>query len=264
MTYTLHRITVLSILQLLLRESGYVIGFRMMRCFPIRADVVVKDFPPSLLFSCICEFDDDDDLLLAASQKLSWEKVQETQQRPVLNLSARDRPLEEAAAVEAGTTEENEDSSQWKNGQRWTITKQHLQSLGIDIFDETDLLSRCPQLFRLDPSTVQETASWIIESFDVSYLESEWTLLSYPRDDVVYGLEFVGAMMMMTPDLATNICRQSSALLLQGIEGGIQERAVQEALSAAAEATSKARQSIAADTMRSFRQMRANIRNENI
>jgi hypothetical protein len=208
--------------------------------------------PSSLHFSQ--SIFDDDDLLAAASQKLQWEIVQERQQQPVLNLSARDRSQEETNKP----IEPDKEISSWQSGERWTTTKDYLQALGIDMSSEADILLQCPQLLRLESSMVQDTASWIIEAFDVSFLESEWQLLSYPRDDVAYGLEFVGTMMMMTPDNTRRVCRQSSALLLQGIQGGIQERAVQEALGSASEATSKASQYIAADTMQSFRQLRAN------
>ena len=107
---------------------------------------------------------------------------------------------------------------------------------------------------------VEGTASWIIDRFNLSFLESEWQLSGYPKDDVEYGLEFVSTMMMMTPEVAASVCQKSSALLLQGIQGGIQERAVQEALRSASDATSKASKSIASDTIASFRQLQNNQR----
>lgn len=127
-----------------------------------------------------------------------------------------------------------------------------------------EILQHCPQLLRLDPIMVTETAEWVINNFDVEYLESEWKLLSYPVDDAAYGLDFMATMMMMTgnPDAVRTLCSQSTAMLLQGIEGGIQERAVQSALGAASEATSKASKSIASDTMESFRQLRSSRRNK--
>ncbi|KAG7348214.1 hypothetical protein IV203_016919 [Nitzschia inconspicua] len=204
----------------------------------------------------------DDKILQAARNKLSWEIVQETQQKPILNLSARDLSPESTIEGTSAVERNYDDISSWKNGERWTATKQLLESLGVDISNEVDILSQCPQLLRLESFMVEETASCIIDLFDVEYVQSEWQLLSYPLDDVVYGLEFVSTMMMMPQSDTRTICAQSSALLLQGIQGGIQERAVQTALGAASEVTSQATKAIASDTMKSFRQLRTNRRNK--
>ena len=56
----------------------------------------------------------------------------------------------------------------------------------------------------------------------------------------------MSTMMMMDAKAA---CQAAPALLLSGIEGGIQEKAVEKALGAASAATSKASQSIAGDAM---------------
>ena len=80
----------------------------------------------------------------------------------------------------------------------------------------------------------------------------------------MYGLEFLATMMMMTGNVnkVRDLCEQSAAVLVQGIEGGIQERAVESALHAAANATTQASQSIASDTMSSLRQLRTSRRNK--
>lgn len=65
-------------------------------------------------------------------------------------------------------------------------------------------------------------------------------------------MEFLSNMMMQN---AIAACLTSPALLLSGIEGGIQEQAVQKALGAAGAATSAASQMIAGDAMQSFKQI---------
>jgi hypothetical protein len=199
----------------------------------------------------------DSDLIAAASQKLSWEKVKEANEKPVLNLSAREQSPADTNGNESSTAE-------WDKGQRWQVTRKNLEQVQVTISDDTKILNQCPQLLRLDPDMVQETAKWVINQFDVEYLESEFKLLSYPVEDVVYGLDFMATMMMMTTNLEAvqGLCRQSTDMLIQGIEGGIQERAVQSALGAAFLATSQASKSIASGTMESVRQLRSSKRNK--
>lgn len=206
-------------------------------------------------------------LISVASGKLSWEISEAQTQKPVLNLSLRDASPEEA------TDDENtEDVSEWDQGQRWMVTVEYLSILDI-VTDDPDsnepwlspgrssssFLKDCPQLFRLEPTDVRDTAEWIIGEFGLDYVkkavsqDKQSILLSFRKDDIVYGLEFMSIMMMGD---AKPACRASSAFLLQAIQGGIQERTIGAALGAAGEATSKASRSIASDTMESFRQLR--------
>mmetsp|Transcript_23855 Transcript_23855/g.44332 ORF Transcript_23855/g.44332 Transcript_23855/m.44332 type:complete len:131 (+) Transcript_23855:451-843(+) len=129
----------------------------------------------------------------------------------------------------------------------------------MDISKESEYLEACPQIFRFLPSMVTETAQFLISEFGVEYLESKPQLLGFKQSDVSYGLEFMSTMMMTD---AKSLCAKSTNLLLQAIQGGIQEKAVQNALSTASDATSKASKSIASDTMESYRQLRANNRNK--
>lgn len=214
----------------------------------------------------------DDNLVALASEKLDWEIAEETSRKPVLNLSIRD------ASPEETTTDESDDNDvcEWNRGQRWTVTLKHLTELGVTVneasasSDDTSntgsvFLENCPQLFRLDPSEVRETAQWIVDEFGLSYLKAaaiqnkNSVLLSFRKEDAAYGLEFMTTMMMMD---AKPACAASSALLLQAIRGGIQERAVGAALRAAENATSQASKSIASDTMESLRQVRDATRNK--
>jgi len=120
------------------------------------------------------------------------------------------------------------------------------------------LLKHCPQLFRLEPTAIRETARYIVSEFGADYLRNavlrdDAVLLSFRKDQVAYGLEFMSTMMMTD---ARPVCGASSAFFLQAIEGGIQERTVGAALGAASAATSKASRSIASDTMESVRKLR--------
>jgi hypothetical protein len=197
----------------------------------------------------------DEEFIVAATQKLTWEINERTNEKPLLDLSSRDTsPVDYDPSEELLTTE---DTSDWDQGQRWKITLQKLSEL-IDTVDEDVILERCPQLFRIEPVIIEETAQRIIDEFGIQYLQSSVLndnpiILSYKANDVVYGLKFMTTMMMTD---AKPACAASSALLLLAINGGIQERAVSTALGAAADATSKANKSIASDTMQSLRQIR--------
>jgi hypothetical protein len=216
----------------------------------------------------------DEEFIIAATQKLTWEINEKTNQRPLLDLSSRDTSLKDYDSSEELLT--IEDTSDWDQGQRWKITLQKISEL-IDtanenvitpppssIIQESKILEDCPQLFRLEPIIIEQTAQCIIDEFGIQYLQSSVLndnpiILSYKADDVVYGLQFISTMMMTD---AKPACAASSALLLLAINGGIQERAVSTALGAAADATSKANKSIASDTMQSLRQIRATNRNK--
>lgn len=215
----------------------------------------------------------DEEFIIAATQKLTWEINEKTNQKPLLDLSLRDTsPEEYDSSDELLTTEATSD---WDQGQQWKITLKILSEL-IDSVDENDItpppsiiqeskiLENCPQLFRLEPIIIEETAQCIIDEFGIQYLQSSVLndnpiILSYKADDVVYGLQFMTTMMMTDSKPA---CAASSSLLLLAINGGIQERAVSTALGAAADATSKANKSIASDTMQSLRQIRTTNRNK--
>lgn len=182
----------------------------------------------------------------AASVQLTWERIQSSNSRPILNLSSLSASLEESKE------ERNIESPElWGQGQRWMRTKEGLEKLEIEA--DNSWLQSCPQLLRLDPLMVLETAEWIANEFGIDYLKSQPRLLSYSVQDVEYGLQFM-TMMMMTD--AKPVCRASSDFFLSAIDGGIQEQAVEVALGAAADATSKASQTIIGDAMTSLKTLR--------
>jgi hypothetical protein len=184
----------------------------------------------------------------AASTKLLWEVLEERHAQPVLNLSQREvSPETDDAIVE---------TSDWDQGQRWSETTEGLQALEIS---PHLLLDQCPQLYRLESSQVLETAAWLIqEGFGATYVISEPRVLSYKCCDAEYGLEFLQQMLMSTSFAPAFL----APLLLSGIEGGLQERAIQEALGAAGDATYNANQRIAGDaaaTLKAFKQKRQGL-----
>jgi hypothetical protein len=170
----------------------------------------------------------------AVSAKLSWEVIDERMSRPILDLSSNRDELQNNQLLPI-------DTSAWDQGQRWSETKEGLHALDLSSADQ--LLKKCPQLYRLESTQILETARWIIqkEGFGLPYVMKEPRVLSYKCNDVDYGLEFL-KQMTMSNSLALLV-----PLLISGIEGGLQERAVQEALGAAADATYNANQRIAGD-----------------
>ena len=212
----------------------------------------------------------DDNLIMAASKKLDWEITEQRSQKPILNLSLRDVSPEETTN---STDDDEEDISEWNRGQRWSVSVEYLSELGLFANEGSStptesssvLLRNCPQLFRLDPSSIQETAQWIIDEFGLVYLQAavlrdgNCVFLTFRKEDAAYGLQFMSLMMMTD---AKTACAASSAFLLEAIRGGIQERTVSAALGAAGTATSTASRSIASDTMESFRQLRDANRNK--
>ena len=195
----------------------------------------------------------DDEFYEAVACKLAWETLEEANARPVLNLSGRNDSPEIHSQPEQQDQDQKDSLAEWK--QKWqTKTLPGLLGLGIQIENhESDFLGKCPQLLRLDPALVLETATWFVEEFGCSYISKEPSLLSFRQADAAYGVEFLGTMMMVGNEKAKLACAASPALLRSGIEGGIQERAVERALGAAGQATATARQNMAGDAMQTLR-----------
>jgi len=112
---------------------------------------------------------------------------------------------------------------------------------------------------------VLETAQYLVKEFGCvggdaatvatgSMIESEPRLLQYRARDVEYGSEFLATMMMMVDnrDAVRRICAESPQLLLAAVDGGIQERYVQQVLGAASGATAQANQRIVGNALSSL------------
>ena len=209
----------------------------------------------------------DDNRYEAAAAPLGWETLEESSARPVLNLSRRndspedyipkDKVEDDASSSSSSLPMENWDE-QWQQE-----TCPGLVDLGILPADDNAkqqqlaLLDKCPQLLRLPPTLILETASWLVDKFSPRYAAMEPRLLSFRRADVEYALEFLGTMMMMSnTNAVVAACAASPAFLLSGVEGGIQERAVEKALGAAGSATTAANQKIAGDAVQAWNQIR--------
>lgn len=246
-------------------------GFTQQRLKNHHPEIIKRGSHHRLFSSSGDNIDDDGTLKIAASKRLGWEIDDEISQKPILDLSMRNEEINNGGH----SKKIEDDTSDWDRGQRWKITLEILSNLCLqnstgDIatatstatIQEKSILKICPQLFRLEPSSIQKTAQWIIDEFGIEYLKTSVlihnpVILSYKQDDAVYGLEFMSMMMMMD---AKTACAASPALLLQGINGGIQERLVGNALGAASNATSKAAKSIASDNMASLRQLQRTSR----
>jgi len=212
--------------------------------------------------SLLCSLRSSEGFVEAAVQKLVWERLEDQQNRPVLNLSERDASVTDEDSSSSSASSEDEDTSAWDEGQRWRETEQQLMQLLLDGCSEDDdnnddnnsigfLLDTSPQLYRLKTAQIVETATWMSQEFGTAYVFEEPRLLTYRRSDVEYGLTFIGIMMMLQnhPEKVKAACQSAPPLLLSAVDGGIQERSVSKALGEASNATYQTNQRIAGDAV---------------
>eukprot|EP00978_Attheya_sp_CCMP212_P029669 scaffold106101_cov24-Attheya_sp.AAC.1 len=203
----------------------------------------------------------------AAKRKLPWEIMQEKEQRPVLNLSTRQVSPEQLSVEEEEDAAITLISSQgWEDGTVWCNTRTQLEEIMgvISSHDDSSIvewLGVVPQLLRLDTTMVVETARVLLEELEIpcDLLRQEAPqLLAFPPNHVRYGIEFLSIMMAMPHDLAQikRLCAQHPSLLQSGVEGGMQEKFVQNALGSASDATQSAQQRIAGDTASTLNQLK--------
>jgi hypothetical protein len=181
------------------------------------------------------------------SDKLLWEILEDRQRSPVLDLSRCQTSLEDPTEPTLSTVE-------WDQGQLWEKTQQGLRELGLVVLDA--LLDSSPQLYRLQPDVVLETAGWLVQEFDVDFIKQEPKLLTYKCSDVKYGLNFMSQMMMSELNSTKLACCVAPGLLLSGIDGGLQERAVKKALGEAGDATYQANQRIVGDAATAWNELK--------
>lgn len=214
----------------------------------------------------------DNNLIQKAEEKLVWEILEEQKNKPVLNLSVRDASLEDEPKL--STFKETETSEQeWIDGGIWYHTLNGLKEIGVFQLEDTDqgiddcilqLLRAAPQLLRLDTNTVLETASILKDEIS---LGSCWnhivleqpTLLTFPPKHVRYGVDFLITMISPLPlPMIQSMYQSNPQLLLSGIEGGLQEQSVGNALQDALAATSSANKRIVGDSIN----LRKSIKNK--
>mmetsp|Transcript_40324 Transcript_40324/g.90526 ORF Transcript_40324/g.90526 Transcript_40324/m.90526 type:complete len:290 (-) Transcript_40324:149-1018(-) len=216
--------------------------------------------------------------IAAAVSKLTWELWKEKESAPVLDLSrresrvaafesistARDDPSRESQSFE----EEGWAGEEWVGGSVWVETVRGLGELGVfdcggSLVDSQgcrEILALAPQLLRLPTQSVLDSARFVVEEagLGAGSLVAEPSLLVWPAEDLRYALKFLSTMMALkSGEAVRQACAAQPALLLAGVEGGFQERAVADAFGSAAAATSKAKEAIVNDAMAAARQLRS-------
>jgi hypothetical protein len=83
-----------------------------------------------------------------------------------------------------------------------------------------------------------------------------WSVYRHLEQTTI-GLDFISTMLMISKDNEAALGMLIPPLLLSGIDGGLQERAVQEALGAAGDATYGANRRIAGDAAAALNQLKA-------
>ena len=234
------------------------------------------------------------DLIERARVPLYWETQRIEDAKPYLDLSARDPDTlslsEEASMkknkgadeqpVEDVSASDGAGLSEWEDGCNWLETKNQLISMGV-LMNETStseqlktklitseiLLDRAPQLFRLPTSNVVESTEFFVTQgqFLEPLIQYDPSVLTYCADDLYYGMEYLSNMMTrgnktqavqmiqmqctIAPSMALSIFRM-------GVDGGIDERRIANALGGAAKASGKALEMAVGDAGRSYREFK--------
>mmetsp|Transcript_12034 Transcript_12034/g.17949 ORF Transcript_12034/g.17949 Transcript_12034/m.17949 type:complete len:315 (-) Transcript_12034:151-1095(-) len=232
----------------------------------------------------------DASLVKAAKIKLEWEVSEEMNSKPALDLSFREKKgdelfLSEQAFVARDTlttknTKEEEEEhleevekERWEDGHVWFETCAELRQLGIlPSSTETDkddysmwIIESVPQLLRLDTNMVLNTTQLLLSyGFDLSSISSSssktfLSILTYPPDSIQYAIESFLKNMMAAPSASfvLAVCKTNPELLLSGIQGGIQELTVKNALGKASDAMYSANQKVAVDSANVLKEIRA-------
>jgi len=139
-------------------------------------------------------------------------------------------------------------SSEWEDGSHLEASTSMLAEIGIEVNEAT--LHRFPQLMRLEPKQVEETAlflrSELTEPVMHAVVRASPELLGYKvGEHLVPGLKFMRTMMGANAALpASALIMLEPTLLGWSIEESIRERRVIEAVKAAAEQTEKEEESM--------------------
>jgi hypothetical protein len=227
------------------------------------------------------------EMIERAKVPLYWETQRSEDAKPVLDLSRQDSDtlsLSQKAVVEQGKLEKtntitSEDSCcEWEDGQIWVETERQLISIGV-LLNETDasnqsamklissrtMIDRAPQLIRLSTSQVIESTSFFLDERYAltSLIQHDPTILTFCADDLYYGMEYLSNMMTRGNETqALQMIQTQSALSPQmalglfrlGVEGGIDERRVSNALANASTASGKAVEYAVNDAGRAYRE----------
>ncbi|KAL7510900.1 hypothetical protein ACHAXN_007727 [Cyclotella atomus] len=229
------------------------------------------------------------EMIERAREPLYWETQRTEDAKPILDLSKRDSDtlsLSEKAVVNQGKLQEtntvdSEDSCvKWEDGQIWLETERRLISMGV-LLNETDasnqpmvelissqtMIARAPQLIRLSTSQVIESTNFFLDQrFALaSLIQHDPTILTFCADDLYYGMEYLSNMMTRGNETqALHMIRTQSVLSPQmalslfrmGVEGGIDEGRVSNALANASAASGKAVEYAVNDAGRTYREFK--------
>jgi hypothetical protein len=232
------------------------------------------------------------DMLERARVPLYWETQRLQDAQPVLNLSSKnseslslsDEAIFNRDNIAKSPSIDSSNNSQkwgstWEDGDIWIETERQLISMGV-LFNETTsvqppaklinsgtMLDRAPQLIRLPTSQVIESTKFFIdERISLkSLIQQDPALITYCADDLYYGMEYLSNMMTrgnetqaiqmiqvqcaVSPQMALSLFRM-------GVDGGIDEKRVANALGKAASASGKAIEYTVGDAGRSYREFK--------
>jgi alpha-1,3-glucosyltransferase len=229
------------------------------------------------------------DVLKRAKEPLYWESQRAEDARPILDLSKKQPDVlalsDEAIVNKDKHTEDaifddsDEIGSLWEDGCIWLETERQLVSIGV-LHNETTpeqpkamsmspeaMVNRAPQLIRLSTSDVIGSANFFLdEQLHLGGLiQYDPTILTYCVADLYYGLEYLSNMMTrgnqtLAIKMIQTQCSLSPQLALSlfkmGVDGGIDERRVSNALGNAAAASGKAVEYAVGDAGRSYREFK--------
>ncbi|KAL3786021.1 hypothetical protein HJC23_001418 [Cyclotella cryptica] len=172
-------------------------------------------------------------------------------------------------------------ANEWEDGHVWLETVHQLISMGI-LLNETAsshksrtklmtsqaMLDRAPQLVRLPTDHVVESTKFFMTPGQFSLaplIQPDPSLLTYCADDLYYGIEYLANMMTrgnktQSVQMLQLQCSISPSMALSlfrmGVDGGIDEQHVSNALGNAARASGKAIELTVGDAGRNYREFK--------
>ena len=228
------------------------------------------------------------DILERARVPLYWETQRIEDAKPFLDLSSKisdrlslsDEPL--ISEDEKGLPQDSNDSetseNHWEYGNNWLETEHQLVTRGI-LFNVTALacqsntklmksqtmIDGAPQLIRLPSFAVIESANFFLHKQLTPLIQVDPVILTYCVDDLNYSIEYLSNMMtrgnetqalQMIQTSITTSPQMALQLFRLGVDGGIDERRVANALGKAATASGSAVELTIRDAGHSYREFK--------
>lgn len=227
------------------------------------------------------------DILERARLPLYWETQRNEDAKPVLDLSSKnsdrlslsDKYLNEGEECLRQNSFDSEASeNQWELGNNWLETEHQLVTRGI-LFNATAsacqsnaklmksqaMIDGAPQLIRLPSLAVNESANFFMHKQLTPLIQINPDILTYSVDDLYYGIEYLSNMMTRGNEtqalqmIQTRIKASPQValgLLRLGVDGGIDERRVANALGKAATASGSAIEVTIRDAGKTYREFK--------